>query len=160
MCVFGRKHEFVRHGPGDGAVSGVKTPEELLQELELVAKDSFGVCLFVGFQDSSIVLPLYHKIEVLPDGRAVYERDPNFLSLLKEAIANGGVPIGWYRLKTKETAGDIVELGPLQDHQKEPWAYNYLMHFFSLEDKKRYKEVAKVYVVYPDGNRMDITDLK
>ena len=63
-----------------------------MEELELAAKDSLGVRLFVGFEDSSIVLPLYHATEVLPDGRVVFERDPNFLSVLKEAIANGGVP--------------------------------------------------------------------
>jgi hypothetical protein len=115
----------------------MKTPEELVEELELAAKDSFGMGLFVGFEDSSIVLALYHKTEVLPDGRVVYERDPNFLSVLKEAIANGGVPIGWSRLKTKDRAGDIVELGALQDHQKETWVYEYLMHFFTLEAKER-----------------------
>jgi hypothetical protein len=135
----------------------VKTPEELVEELELAARDSFAVSLFVGFEDSSILLPLYHSTEVLPDGRVVYERDPNFLSVLKEAIANGGVPIGWYRLKTKETAGDIVELGPLH-HQKEPWVYEYLMHFFSLQDKERYK--AKYYLVYPDGDVLDITNVE
>jgi len=84
-------------------------------------------------------------------------KDPNLLPLLKEAIANGGVPIGWYRLKTKETAGDTVELGALQDRQKEPWAYKYLMHFFSPNDKKLSK--AKYYLVYPDGNILDITSV-
>jgi hypothetical protein len=129
----------------------------LLEELELVAQGSFGVCLFVGFEDSSIVLPLYRDTEVLPDGCVVYERDPNLLPLLKEAIANGGVPIGWYRLKTKETVDDTVELGPLQDHQGEPWAYKYLQHWFSPEDKKLYK--AKYYLVYPDGHFLDITSV-
>jgi hypothetical protein len=137
----------------------VKTPEELVEELELAAEDSFGMSLFVGFEDSSIVLPLYHQTEVLPDGRVVYKRDLNFLALLKEAIANGGVPIGWSRLKTKWSAGDIVELGPLQDHQKEPWAYEYLMHFFSLEAKQGSKEGTKYYLVYPDGNILDITNM-
>jgi hypothetical protein len=130
----------------------------LLEELELVAHGSFGVCLFVGFEDSSIVLRLYRPTEVLPDGCVVYERDPNLLPLLKEAIANGGVPIGWCRLKTKDTAGDIVELGPLQDHQEEPWAYNYLKHWFSPEDKKLSK--AKYYLLYPDGHFLDITSVR
>lgn len=138
----------------------MKTPEELVEELELAAKDSFGVHLFVGFEDSSIVFDLYHKTEVLPDGRVVYERDPNFLSLLKEAIANGGVPIGWYRLKTKDTAGDIVELGALEHHHKEPWVYEYLMHFFSLKERERFKEDTKYYLVYPDGDVLDITNVE
>jgi hypothetical protein len=129
----------------------------LHEELELVAEGSFGVCLFVGFEDSSIVLPLYRDTEVLPDGCVIYERNPNLLPLLKEAIANGGVPIGWYRLKTKETVGDTVELGPLQDHQGELWAYKYLQHWFSPEDKKLHK--AKYYLVYPDGNTLEITVL-
>lgn len=138
----------------------MKTPEELVEELELTAKDSFGLCLFVSFQDSSIVLSLYHATEVLPDGRVVYERDPNFLSVLKEATANGGVPIGWSRLKTKNTAGDIVELGPLQERENEPWVYEYLTHFFSIEDKERSQEGTKYYLVYPDGNVLDITNLE
>lgn len=129
----------------------MKTPEELLEELELVAKDSFGVHLLVGFEDSSVVLSLYHDTEVLPDGRVVYERDPKFLPLLKEAVVNGGVPIGWYRLKT----GDTVELGPLQDQQDEPWVYRYLTDFF---DKKDSKHGTKYFLVYPDGHVSDITE--
>src|ERR1035438_9624289 len=103
--------------------SGMKTPEELVQELELAAEGSLCLYLFVGFEDTSIILSLYQDTEVLPDGRVVSERDPNFRSLLKEAIDHGGVPIGWYRLKTKEAACDLVELGPLQDRQKEPWVH-------------------------------------
>ena len=135
----------------------MKTPEELLDELESVARGSFGVCLFVGFQDSSIVLSLYRETEVLPDGCVIYERDSNFLPLLKEAMANGGVPIGWYRLKTKHKAGDTVELGALQDRQKEPWVYKYLMHFFGPEDRKK---GTKYYLVYADGGVLDITNVE
>ena len=123
--------------------------------MKQVAEGSFGVSLFVGFEDSSIVLQLYHRREGLPDGRVVYETDPNFVSLLKDAIANGGVPIGWVRLKTKKTAGDTVELWPLKDRQREAWVYEYLKHFYGLEDRK---DGAKYYLVYPDGNALDITD--
>jgi hypothetical protein len=105
-------------------------------------------------------LDLHHATEILQDGRVVYEKDPKFLSLLKEAIANGGAPIGWYRLKTVETAGDIVELGPLQDNQEEPWVFDYLMHFFSPEDKERSKGRTKYHLVYPDGSVLDITDVE
>jgi hypothetical protein len=132
----------------------VKTPEEILEEMELVSQGSLGAHLFIGFENSSIVLSLYHDTEVLPDGRMVYEIDPNFVPLLKDAIANGGVPIGWYRQKTHKTAGDVVELGALQDRQTEPWVYRYLMHFFNPEDKKH----AKYYLVYPAGNVVDITN--
>ena len=134
----------------------MKTPEEVVQELESAMKGSFGIDLFVGFDHSSLVLDLHSATEVLPDGRVQYERNPEFLSLLKEAMANGGVPIGWYRLKTRETVGDVVELGPLQDQQEEAWVYEYLKHFFDHEDKKG----AKYYLVYPDGDLLDITNVE
>jgi hypothetical protein len=134
----------------------VKTPEELLEELELVSEgSSFPVHLFVTFQDNSIILNLYHATKALPDGSVIYEREPNFLSLLKDAIANGGVPVGWYRLKSKKTAGDTVELGVLQDQQKEPRAYKYLMDLFASTDKEG---GTRFYIVYPDGGVLDITD--
>jgi hypothetical protein len=134
----------------------MKTAEEILEELELVAKDSIGAFLFVVFEDNSIILSLYDATEVLPDGRVVCEIDPKFLSLLKEAIDNGGVPIGWYRLKSEKRAGDIVELGALQE-QNEPWVYDYLRYFFTREDKKHYKEGTRYFLVYPDGLVSDIT---
>lgn|GEM_PF-4813938 len=134
----------------------MKTPEELLEELTRVSEGFFGVSLFVGFEDSSIVLQLHHRTEVLPNGNIVYEVDPNFLPTLKEAISNGGVPIGWQRMKSKNAPGDVVELGPLQDQQKQPWVYRYLMHFYDPRDKK---DGTKFYLVYPDGNVLDITDL-
>lgn len=135
----------------------MKTPEALRAELEAISKDSFSVFLYVGFDNSSIVLNLYRPTgEVLADGGLVYERDPNFLRLLKEAIANGGVPIGWCRLKSKKSVGDTVELGPLQDNENESWAYEYLKGFFTDEEKKRYKACAQFYLVYPDGGLVEI----
>jgi hypothetical protein len=49
----------------------MKTPEEILEEMEIVGEGSFGVSLFVGFEDSSIILELYRRTEVLPDGCVV-----------------------------------------------------------------------------------------
>jgi hypothetical protein len=138
-----------------GTVGAMKTPAEIFEEMKQVAEGCFGASLFVGFEDSSIILKLHHRTEVLSDGRVVYEIDPNFVPLLKDAIANGGVPIGWHRLKTRKTAGDTVELGPLQDQQREAWVYEYLKHFYGREDRK---DGARYYLVYPDGNALDITD--
>jgi hypothetical protein len=135
----------------------MKTPEEILEELELICKGSLGAHLFVGFEDSSVVLDVYQTTEVLPDGRVVYEINPKFLSLLREAVVNGGVPIGWYRLNAKTKEGGIVELGPLEDHQNEPWVYKYLTHFFG---KKESNDGCKYFLVYPDGRLLDITEVE
>lgn len=134
----------------------LKTPEELVKELESVAADSsFPVHLFVAFEDSSILLNLYHHTETLSEGSRVYERDQNFLSMLKDAIANGGNPVGWYRVKTTKTAGDTVEMGVLEDHQNEPWAYEYLKGLCTSKDRT---DGTRFYIVYPDGGVLDITE--
>jgi hypothetical protein len=45
----------------------VKIPEQLLEELELVAKGSFGVDLFVAFRSAVSFLHLYRDTEVIPE---------------------------------------------------------------------------------------------
>lgn len=80
--------------------------KELITELEENAKGHNSTALIIGFESSTIF---------------VKADDPNRLQLLEQAIAFGGEPVGWYRLKAGE-----LEMGVLQDYSDEEWVHEYL----------------------------------
>jgi hypothetical protein len=141
----------------------LKSPEELMVELEAIDHRrgyAGSISLFVGFENSSVVLKFYRRGEVLADGNIVCERDPNFLPRLIEVMHQGGTPIGWSRMFKDKVAGHyVIELGVTEDNQDAAWAYNYLKYFYTSESRKEFKEGTKFYLFYPDGSILDITDI-
>lgn len=139
------------------------TPEDIQKELWTVS-NGFDIYLFVAFgEDSSIPIALYRGDVELSPREYLTGPNPDFLPVLREAIALGGIPIGWVRLiknvpEDGSAVEEIVELGSLQDMREEKYVYDYLLEFVDAGRKKNFTD-SKFRMVQPDGSVLDLPKL-
>jgi len=93
----------------------MKTPAELISELEANREGYTTSAVIVVFESSTIVIDT---------------NDGNRLQLLTEAMASGGVPLAWGRTKPGKW-----EMALLPEFENEPWANDYLKKIAAIAAK-------------------------